>query len=124
MKAKLLNLGSKGHVYTEDHKSPLYLQGDAEIPDWKLYAGFWVTYHFARNQSICEVSLFDQLYLISCGPNISYFHFLGALSLLTRLLALSLLKYQATCQARSIPGFVLHRLHGLILDNSSLPEPS
>lgn len=54
MKGKLLNLGSKVHVYTEDSKSPLYLHGDAQIPDWKLYAGFWVMYHFARNQSICQ----------------------------------------------------------------------
>jgi len=120
MKIKLLDLGSKCHDYNELCKLPLYLQGDAQVPDCKLYAIFWMMYHFARNQSICQVSSFDQLYLVSCGPNSLYFHFLGAHSMLTQLLVLSLLKYQATYQARSIPGFVLHRLHVLILDNSCL----
>lgn len=32
MKAKFLNLGSKGHVYSDDFKLPLYLQRDAQMP--------------------------------------------------------------------------------------------
>lgn len=58
MKAKLLNLGSKSQDYTEDYKLPLYLQDEAQIPAWKLYAAFWVMlHHFARNKSTCQVIL-------------------------------------------------------------------
>lgn len=63
------------------------------MPAWKLHAVFCVTlHHFARHQSVCQVSSVDQLYLILCGPNSLHFNFLGARSLLTHSLALSLLK--------------------------------